>query len=66
MQSLHEIYVDLVRLLAATERLLLIGEPAAEDGKWEHWARFCQVLYCTVLYFCLYCLCSLMWLLDTE
>lgn len=44
MQSTNEVHVDLVRLLAAAERLLLTGEPSAEDGRWEHWPRFCQFL----------------------
>lgn len=44
MQSAHEIHVDLVRLLASTERLFLTGEPSAEDGGWEYWPRFCQVI----------------------
>ncbi|CAN0430512.1 unnamed protein product, partial [Ectocarpus fasciculatus] len=43
MQSAHEIHVDLVRLLSATERLIAAGEPSA-DGSWEHWPRFCQYI----------------------
>ena len=51
MHSVHEIHVDLVRLLCSTERLVATGEPSA-DGKWDHWPRFCQVrldFFCVIL-----------------
>lgn len=43
MQSVHEIHVDLVRLLLATERLVSTEGISAEQGKWADWRRFCLV-----------------------
>lgn len=44
MKPTHELHVDLVRLLGATERLVADGEASA-GGSWEHWPRFCQVCF---------------------
>ncbi|CAM9096679.1 unnamed protein product [Scytosiphon promiscuus] len=43
MRSMHDAHVDLIRLLAATERLAAV-QNASADGSWEHWPRFCQFL----------------------
>lgn len=41
MKPVHEINIDIVRLIEATERLLITGEPSARGG-WQHWPRFCK------------------------